>query len=127
MLVCFLMLRRPPRHTRTDTLLPDTTLFRSPAQAPDRRRGNGRREKPLPLRRSGQSCGNRPQGPGRTRAPLRPRSEEHKSELQSLMRILYAVFCLKKKSTSVREVEGELRRQSETMRGPDNKHYNTSA
>src|SRR3546814_12610853 len=78
----FLMIRRPPRSTRTDTLFPYTTLFRSPSS--DARRG-----------RSGS--------PGcrclarRIRAPVR--SEEHTSELQSLMRISYAVFCLKKKTT----------------------------
>src|SRR3546814_2647383 len=85
------MIRRPPRSTRTDTLFPYTTLFRSftifatepaglcvrawavhPGRARDRRR--------------------RPSGRSR-----QDRSEEHTSELQSLMRISYAVFCLKKK------------------------------
>src|SRR3546814_7620255 len=76
----FLMIRRPPRSTRTDTLFPYTTLFRSPRQP-----------------------GHRGLPPGALlRRPLRHqrrdhRSEEHTSELQSLMRISYAVFCLKKK------------------------------
>src|SRR3546814_6784343 len=88
------MIRRPPRSTRTDTLFPYTTLFRSSGRRPRPHPGavHGRRE------RSGQ-------GDGRTRAllPARQqhlwRSEEHTSELQSLMRISYAVFCLKKKTT----------------------------
>src|SRR3546814_2719586 len=72
----FLMIRRPPRSTRTDTLFPYTTLFRS-----SHRLGGGdaaAAELPRP-------------------AGFRRRSEEHTSELQSLMRISYAVFCLKKK------------------------------
>src|SRR3546814_2108253 len=84
------MIRRPPRSTRTDTLFPYTTLFRSsqPVRRPrldhrhaDRRVHHG--DDPQ-----------RPQPDGRL-AILR--SEEHTSELQSLMRISYAVFCLKKK------------------------------
>src|SRR3546814_7664763 len=75
------MIRRPPRSTRTDTLFPYTTLFRSPA-----------RHRPSPpAGRHGPASRCR-------RAPsTRRRSEEHTSELQSLMRISYAVFCLKKK------------------------------
>src|SRR3546814_2910903 len=110
------MIQRPPRSTRTDTLLPYTTLFRSERA----RRGGAddalrlvqhgddevapflehrdvlrdealvaverRRRRPLADRR-------------RAAAVLRLRSEEHTSELQSLMRISYAVFCLKKKKT----------------------------
>src|SRR3546814_16912661 len=77
----FLMIRRPPRSTRTDTLFPYTTLFRSglPLQTADSF-----------SRTLEQVCGLRPD-----RIALR--SEEHTSELQSLMRISYAVFCLKKK------------------------------
>src|SRR3546814_2110686 len=97
------MIRRPPRSTRTDTLFPYTTLFRSALVRPvaraaeavrrDARDGRGhvrnlvrvrnrraRRAHPAPADRNGI--------PGR--------SEEHTSELQSLMRISYAVFCLKK-------------------------------
>src|SRR3546814_10834454 len=72
------MIRRPPRSTRTDTLFPYTTLFRS-ARTRSRRFSN--------LARSASP----------RRAPGLTRSEEHTSELQSLMRISYAVFCLKKK------------------------------
>src|SRR3546814_4733795 len=72
------MIRRPPRSTRTDTLFPYTTLFRSLGEpgALDRRGA---------VRRCRRTA---------------PRSEEHTSELQSLMRISYAVFCLKKKKKS---------------------------
>src|SRR3546814_3874300 len=96
------MIRQPPRSTRTDTLFPYTTLFRSPilstcmgyflhAQADDDVLHRlGREPTTLGSIDSGniQLIGN-----GRER----PRSEEHTSELQSLMRISYAVFCLKKK------------------------------
>src|SRR3546814_12612114 len=72
----FLMIRRPPRSTRTDTLFPYTTLFRSLTG----------------LTSSEKACC------FLSRSPLAvSRSEEHTSELQSLMRISYAVFCLKKK------------------------------
>src|SRR3546814_4706401 len=90
------MIRRPPRSTRTDTLCPYTTLFRSrdPRRAPA---GAHRRFRPLRPDR-------RPTA-GRAGDPLRrdreqpgTRSEEHTSELQSLMRISYAVFCLKKQN-----------------------------
>src|SRR3546814_3070987 len=100
------MIRRPPRSTRTDTLFPYTTLFRSHHIAPDS------------LSKGLMDCGT-------TRAPNSRfsdctsgspsidcsaaacalsrgrRSEEHTSELQSLMRISYAVFCLKKKNSKI--------------------------
>src|SRR3546814_8352868 len=131
----FLMIRRPPRSTRTDTLFPYTTLFRS--RAGQHRRddradqdlgqpqrgpradagahlgaGPGRRTARLGRQRRlasggpapGRGPGGRPlpadRDPGTADprdAPAPPRSEEHTSELQSLMRISYAVFCLKKK------------------------------
>src|SRR3546814_1475520 len=81
------MIRRPPRSTRTDTLFPYTTLFRS-SSAGSRRPSCSTRWRRLAAR----SCA------AATRTPRR-RSEEHTSELQSLMRISYAVFCLKKKKT----------------------------
>src|SRR3546814_1376393 len=106
----FLMIRRPPGSTRTDTLFPYSTLFRSSRQHLSRScflaggRGTARAfrraqgpafREPLSsdamlpaARRSGE-----PGGAG-------ARSEEHTSELQSLMRISYAVFCLKKKQTN---------------------------
>src|SRR3546814_4315197 len=81
------MIPRPPRSTRTDTLFPYTTLFRSLLQDHHRfRLAEQTRQGRLPRRATG--CrGNRPD----------PRSEEHTSELQSLMRTSYAAFCLKKK------------------------------
>src|SRR3546814_10107172 len=100
------MLRRPPRSTRTDTLFPDTTLFRSVhcGAQPDR----GSIASPAPamwhsrisnrqilFRTSGycDGCGCRP--------CQSTRSEEHTSELQPLMRHSYAVFCLHKKKLTV--------------------------
>src|SRR3546814_10463357 len=74
------MIRRPPRSTRTDTLFPYTTLFRSLPRFPSRR-----------MISPGLTSLQAKKEPG-------ARSEEHTSELQSLMRISYAVFCLKKKT-----------------------------
>src|SRR3546814_7038986 len=91
------MIPRTPRSTRTATLFPYTTLFRSRrpvdredgarAQRPARDAAGQRRVLHLGGERHGCHAVQR----------LRPRSEEHTSELQSLMRISYAVFCLKKK------------------------------
>src|SRR3546814_7924543 len=90
------MIRRPPRSTRTDTLFPYTTLFRSPPALTPRSSGAG---SGVPGPSSSTTTVGVP--PSRTvTAKLVPsgRSEEHTSELQSLMRISYAVFCLKKKT-----------------------------
>src|SRR3546814_10597831 len=104
------MIRRPPRSTRTDTLFPYTTLFRARVLT----RGVGhpvlRREgcDPvfLPLGREVFQSGG-----------VLSRSEEHTSELQSLMRISYAVFCLKKKqTTTTRPKRIELRFQTQLHR-----------
>src|SRR3546814_3247032 len=120
MVVCFfLIIRRPPRSTRTDTLFPYTTLFRSarleilcrkpdlPARADGRRGEYGRAQCDRPgeghrRRRRGQVRTRRlcrkarqddgPHGQGRA-----DRSEEHKSEPQTLMRTSYAVFYVKNK------------------------------
>src|SRR3546814_3483204 len=107
------MIRRPPRSTRTDTLFPYTTLFRSPRHAVHGPEGVGRHAG-IQRQREGRP-GVIPAAFSYTRATsvdeaLRllsandgakliagGRSEEHTSELQSLMRISYAVFCLKKK------------------------------
>src|SRR3546814_2014332 len=102
----FLMIRRPPRSTRTDTLFPYTTLFRS-AASPSNYRFNRHSPSAMP----GMDSPVRPESDdfyfysnsyvssGQPWRPSlqHPRSEEHTSELQSLMRISYAVFCLKKK------------------------------
>src|SRR3546814_10918930 len=89
------MIQRPPRSTRTDTLFPYTTLFRSPGVSGQGEAGHPRRRGV----RRGSAEGDR-QAREAARAADRPadagRSEEHTSELQSLMRISYAVFCLKK-------------------------------
>src|SRR3546814_10974719 len=95
----FLMIRRPPRSTRTDTLFPYTTLFRS--------QGRGK----LPSRQAARPCHRfshgtehgivltlRHSSSNSLIGRIQSRSEEHTSELQSLMRISYAVFCLKKKN-----------------------------
>src|SRR3546814_1800161 len=102
---CFvLMIRRPPRSTRTDTLCPYTTLVRSRQlrrRGPRTRQRQERRWPQTPYRRGqpGVAAGGRGDGRGRGRrgGGAGGRSEEHTSELQSLMRISYAVFCLKKK------------------------------
>src|SRR3546814_9610515 len=94
----FLMIPRPPRSTRTDTLFPDTTLFRSPEKAITSALGallvaerasllSGRDDEFVLIMTDAET------------AMRWGRSEEHTSELQSLMRISYAVFCLKNKTT----------------------------
>src|SRR3546814_7935266 len=90
----FLMIRRPPRSTRTDTLFPYTTLFRSYALHCPCADKPVRPFCPAPPP-AARAWINRPAGA--RNGPGRRRSEEHTSELQSLMRISYAVFCLKKK------------------------------
>src|SRR3546814_5154347 len=101
----FLMIRRPPRSTRTDTLFPYTTLFRSQLRPGDHARpGKADPAAGAGPPVEGPSALARPPAPGRAASRLWParsadRSEEHTSELQSLMRISYAVFCLKKKKT----------------------------
>src|SRR3546814_8894102 len=105
----FLMVRPPPRSTRTDTLFPYTTLFRSLVRALARRACAVRvlalvaRLRPLAERLTTAIIA--PCSPAAARPAqrlrhdrLNQRSEEHTSELQSLMRISYAVFCLKKKT-----------------------------
>src|SRR3546814_8286513 len=87
------MIRRPPRSTRPDTLFPYTTLFRSHDRIQRFRRCACHQRNPI------RACPSNSRLPSSSppRLPPRPRSEEHTSELQSLMRISYAVFCLKKK------------------------------
>src|SRR3546814_17742275 len=92
-----LMIRRPPRSTRTDTLFPYTTLCRSPAPGPCPPRGMARpaSDGSATMTRLRQAGGVGIVADDGT--VYAARSEEHTSELQSLMRISYAVFCLKKK------------------------------
>src|SRR3546814_4290587 len=98
------MIRRPPRSTRTDTLFPYTTLFRSAGgQQGGEAQGRGAAQNLAPGNGAAK-CGFGKSGCGKNAAAGGQevhggfsRSEEHTSELQSLMRISYAVFCLKKK------------------------------
>src|SRR3546814_7058592 len=105
------MTRRPPRSTRTDTLFPYTTLFRSDAEF-----ANGAHHaSPVLVGRSNTTACAAPQPSASTcsaRSSQRSsassfRSEEHTSELQSLMRISYAVFCLKKKTTQQNQTKSD--------------------
>src|SRR3546814_12449233 len=91
----FLMIRRPPRSTRTDTLFPYTTLFRSGwwAVTGSNRRHSRCKRDALPAELTAPP---KPDQNSTGRHRINGRSEEHTSELQSLMRISYAVFCLKK-------------------------------
>src|SRR3546814_10109444 len=96
----FLMIRRPPRSTRTDTLFPYTTLFRS---NPSRTHSIGfyHPQEEVSIRRLRQRCRDAVEVFGERGAD---RSEEHTSELQSLMRTSYAVFCLKKKTNKKHKI-----------------------
>src|SRR3546814_9557594 len=106
------MIRRPPRSTRTDTLFPYTTLFRSlVAEGADERVSrerfaddDDRHRRDHRPRLLGQHLGieEHPHRHGKQhrKGIAQRRSEEHTSELQSLMRISYAVFCLKKQNTN---------------------------
>src|SRR3546814_4538419 len=102
------MIRRPPRSTRTDTLFPYTTLFRSIGCFAARFRTRATTDGPYPSAPAAACVVHRHMGAERCRdrhggardqsGASGLRSEEHTSELQSLMRISYAVFCLKKKN-----------------------------
>src|SRR3546814_10633946 len=101
------MIRRPPRSTRTDTLFPYTTLFRS-KRASSAAKSAQKRSASSPVPGSARSSTKR----ARRESTERPRSEEHTSELQSLMRISYAVFCLKKKT---KQETHEIKHHTEVM------------
>src|SRR3546814_8201765 len=105
-IVFFLMIRQPPRSTRTDTLFPYTTLFRSSIPTigmnycPIWGRSisvTAQGSSALPYRRMPALAAPRDRATDK-------RSEEHTSELQSLMRISYAVFCLKQKKLLLQEI-----------------------
>src|SRR3546814_7921486 len=105
------MIRRPPTSTRTDTLFPDTTLCRSEVDLQLRRATLVNQGVDVQFHRVTKVVHqiedrveladriDRIRLPRRLRPPRAPRSEEHTSELQSLMRISYAVFCLKNKKS----------------------------
>src|SRR3546814_4958084 len=104
------MIRRPPRSTRTDTLFPYTTLFRSDRNRAAQPPGPGLPRQAPSVKISTRSPGSSPVS-AMTALALdaigggAARSEEHTSELQSLMRISYAVFCLKKKKNNIKNIE----------------------
>src|SRR3546814_3085246 len=116
------MTPRPPRSTRTAPLFPYTTLFRSHEVGVDKPIGDlpglalgfflfegvdqlDRREEadPLSMMLDGLNAQRRPPAASQPSTETALRSEEHTSELQSLMRISYAVFCLKKKNKNTRQ------------------------
>src|SRR3546814_3918638 len=108
------MIRRPPRSTRTDTLFPYTTLFRSceaslPLNTQPICKALGGKHDPVTTETVSRCFkGWLPEiYAGRSGLFSRARSEEHTSELQSLMRISYAVFCLKKKKNIQRDEQGQ--------------------
>src|SRR3546814_1920296 len=101
------MIRRPPRSTRTDTLFPYTTLFRSIVAAGLQAFAQGLQVAPVRLGRPAD------------------RSEEHTSELQSLMRISYAVFCLKKKKQTRGTTKAEITNIRQTMKHHRTQHHPT--
>src|SRR3546814_9378451 len=122
------MIRRPPRSTRTDTLFPDTPLFRSsgvirimssvtrprlpkpaaPTPVKLETRSPSRPAATLPITAPNEKQTMRTRSPSRV-----SRSEEHTSELQSLMRISYDVFCLKKKDYEIKTVRNTCVRETE--------------
>src|SRR3546814_2907493 len=93
------MIRRPPRSTRTDTLFPYTTLFRSTFVRVYSGVINTGTQILNSVKGNRERVGRMLQMHSNHREDIKERSEEHTSELQSLMRISYAVFCLKKKKT----------------------------
>src|SRR3546814_9766954 len=111
------MIRRPPRSTRTDTLFPYTTLFRSSAaralQLVEQLGGDDR------ARRAHRMAQRNAAAIGvhlfRVKAQFL-RSEEHTSELQSLMRISYAVFCLKKKKTPINSAKKQKDKRTQKQK-----------
>src|SRR3546814_1474087 len=107
------MIRRPPRSTRTDTLFPYTTLFRSHRVVAGTHVRRKRQDQRCEIARivSGQNrlATHVRELLGKAGLKATDRSEEHTSELQSLMRISYAVFCLKKKKTLTKKEKASIR------------------
>src|SRR3546814_6997047 len=108
------MIRRPPRSTRTDTLFPYTTLFRSRPRASLRRAQGSRNPPSLQARRH--------PFPPSARAEI----GRHTSELQSLMRISYAAFCLKKKKSETHHKETKNHSLKSKTQRQHQKSYTTS-
>src|SRR3546814_3766584 len=120
----FLMRRRPPRSTRTDTLFPYTTLFRSRGSE-GIFRGSGKLG-PRQVRGSGSLAPCRVDRRHRRHRVRRDRSEEHTSELQSLMRNSYAVFCLKKKKKKHTKISNRKKHNSEQQKTHISQRYKSS-
>src|SRR3546814_3312812 len=123
----FLMIRRPPRSTRTDTLFPYTTLFRSGVLGVNQGgvtvSGEGSIfEAASIIAQSGTVAA--------TIDVTNGRSEEHTSELQSLMRISYAVFCLKKKKETTKHIQPDEHTQhihhNQRTQDNSNTQYNST-
>src|SRR3546814_1966448 len=111
LLFFFVSIRRPPRSTRTDTLFPDTTLFRSPETrtvAPSSMPSSAAAadETRFSIGMTVSRCDGERRRVWSAAFRTVNRSEEHTSELQSLMRISYAVFCLKKKNDETKTTCG---------------------
>src|SRR3546814_10265293 len=116
------MRRRPPRSTRTDTLFPYTTLFRSAAarEHADMDRAVAGRADDRASRRAGDA----PARPRHRAVDLHRRggrSEEHTSELQSLMRTSYAVFCLKKNKEKLPDKQNTVHTPHDEKQNDDTK------
>src|SRR3546814_4918808 len=117
----FLMIRRPPRSTRTDTLFPYTTLFRSMlqqmravVQAAQNSSASAAELAPQPASFADELHRSLQRVSAAQTAASNQRSEEHTSELQSLMRISYAVFCLKKKKRKNQQNKTSNHKQATT-------------
>src|SRR3546814_5614635 len=108
--VCFfLRIRRPPRSTRTDTLFPYTTLFRSSTKKHSREQEeDGNAGNTGSFEQVDDAAGSE-----KHQSDNRRRSEEHTPELQSLMRISYAVFCLKKKTNIITQQKTAIKHKQE--------------
>src|SRR3546814_8639740 len=119
----FFMIRCPPRSTRTDTLFPYTTLFRSPFRAMLHIVGNGAFREFDAVTDLLPAMSATRFGVGRR---FSKRSEEHTSELQSLMRISYAVFCLKKKKHILTINNRNLQNHTHSARTCTNIHTTTT-
>src|SRR3546814_2285559 len=122
------MIRRPPISTRTDTLFPYTTLFRSSACHSSFTRSSAAPAPAASARLSPAGSTTLPSGTEHSRrcwstSRISVRSEEHTSELQSLMRISYAVFCLKKKKIIQNKIVKKQKRRGRKTQ--TYKHHNT--
>src|SRR3546814_3790308 len=113
------MIRRPPRSTRTDTLFPYTTLFRSKLKTAAATLKTSPDEVPARIAALVEI-----RATGVCHTDEFTRSEEHTSELQSLMRISYAVFCLKKKNKTHKHIRMKHQHQYLTQHHTSNSSYN---